>query len=330
MTSLLAELKALLQVRHCTFVIGTSLLSGCPALKTNPLLDIGICKQGVSDVLFSKTNSEFTGQERHCASKGRLSFMHTWLTPHPLLTDVQKILGALDQWPLWFIFCSFSPFLFFFKWWFISSPLRFIFLYNFFLERLFVILLVLDLKGKKWGGEESASWVLPSETMCGCHHLACVIAMSQRDRAKIKPLWFRSKREFAKSSRSSAWISLCCMILSEWSTFFCFSFFLGSRGVFLNKPDPCIGKYKGTCDIRWNHYGLDLIRPCWLQCLAKFWGLVSDQEMYGMTQITFKKIQTDKNHMGIDCGKTQKTGIKNYLAWMQTTMMQTISRRNFQ
>ena len=115
---------------------------------------------------FSKTNSEFTGQERHCASKGRLSFMHTWLKkaagigklilgarPRPLLTDVQKVLGALDQWPLWSIFCSFSPFVFFFKWWFISSPRWFIFLYNFFLERLFVILLVLDLKRKKWGGK---------------------------------------------------------------------------------------------------------------------------------------------------------------------------------
>ena len=60
-------------------------------------------------------------------------------------------------------------------------------------------------------------------------------------------------------------------------------------------------------------------------------GLVCEQEMNGMTQITFKQVQTDKKSTWeLTVAKTKKTGIKNYLAWMQTTMMQTISRRNFQ
>ena len=145
---------------------GSSLLSGCPALKTNPLLDRGICKQGVSDVLFQQDQQWVYGPRAALRKQGQV-VIHAHLTQEsgwhwqidsgnqttPFAHWRPKDLGG--AWPVTIVvhFLFVFSLSFLFKWWFISSPRWFIFLYNFFLERLFVILLVLDLKGKKWGGK---------------------------------------------------------------------------------------------------------------------------------------------------------------------------------
>ena len=105
------------------------------------------------------------------------------------------------------------------------------------------------------------------------------------------------------------------MILREWSTFFVSPFSLGQGVFFWTNLTDVLENIKGrvTCvetimDWTW-------LDPVDYNALPNFAfdamfkltgieiGLVGDQEMYGMTQITFKKLQTDKNHMGTDCGK---------------------------